>query len=104
MSNIFKPKKVFLKISETMQRKGLETYCNEEALKGFDSLYKNQLISTLQGALEILIGEPVIIMSREAYETQQTSNQGVRETPATMEENIQHPVPQVQTKAAKNKN
>jgi len=58
---MFKPRKVFIKVSETTARKGIETFSDSKALSNFDPAYKGQLISFLQVALEILIGERIII-------------------------------------------
>ena len=71
MNDLFKPKRVYMKISETAQRKGIETYCDEDSLRNFNSIYKGQLISALKTALELLVGEPIMIMTEKDYETEQ---------------------------------
>ena len=60
-NEMLKPKKVFFKVTESDSRKGITTYCDDEALMQFNPIYKNQLIAALQSALESLIGVPIQI-------------------------------------------
>jgi len=87
-SEMLKAKKVFLKISESNQRKGIETYCDEDALRNFDPLYKNQIISAISGAIEILIGEPIVISRAGDMDEHEKEDSRNSKTRTTMAKNI----------------
>ena len=103
MMEILKAKKVFMKVTETAKRKGIETYCDTVALANFNPVYKGQLISAMQTALELLIGEPIMITTVRELDGQR-EHSGSGETHEIVDQSVQQPMPQVQSKNPKSKN
>ena len=105
MTELFKAKKVFLKVTETNARKGIETYCDEKALREFNPVYKGQVISTLQTALEMLVGDQLIIIpAGEYYGNQQGQDSESIKTSEPMEKDVQHSVQKMSTQSIQSSN
>lgn len=91
-----KPRRVFFKVSESLDRKGIETFYDEEALKRFGNVYKNQIASALLSAFELLTGQQIITGGYN-YE-QETDNRG-GQTPEIVDKDIQSPMPNMQNES-----
>ena len=66
-----RPRRTFLLIRETSNRKGIETNIDEKAIQSFTSMNKEQVIALLIGALKTLgvdlFGQEDDSRSRETY-------------------------------------
>lgn len=79
-----KGKKVYLKITEVTNGKGLQTYIDDKSIINFSEPNKHQMRAFLIGALQTL--------GVEMYETEQERNIPDRKTPELVEKNIQRRV------------
>ena len=85
-----KQRKVFLKVQESRERRGVETYCDEGSLVNLAPVYKEQVISALTTALELLIGTKIVIKTmRQEYEDQQGITDSSNKASAFMDEDLQ---------------
>ena len=99
--NLFKKdeRKLYIRVVDSIRGLGIETFCDDKALLNMNAVYKSQTISALQTALEMLIGQQVVIqVVGDMYDGQKEDSRS-REAPEPVEKNIQHPLQEMQTQS-----